>query len=154
MKELQEIFGVFFAISWGGVVAAEAKFKPFGWLGCCWVDFKRTVFSILILNLVPAIYFAGVIYFLAPIHLSQIWDFSDLLKIVAVILMAFWGMIGIYRFWFFGASYWRDHLYSPQELTEYCDDLKGLKRELALGNFLSASCYLTFSILLIVVVRF
>ena len=93
LQPLQEIFGIFFAISWGGVVTAEPRFKPFGWLGGGWVDIKRTVFSVLILNFIPAAYFTVVIHFLAPVHLSQNW--ADFWKIVAVILAAFWWMIGI-----------------------------------------------------------
>jgi len=106
------------------------------------------------LNVLPAAYFATMIYVLNVCRLSERQGI-DFVKIVAVILAAFWAMIGFYRLWYALASWWRECLYSPFELTYYKNELSDLDRGLACGNCLWALVfYLPCSVGLILYVRF
>jgi hypothetical protein len=93
----QQIFLVFFAIFWGTLANAWPKRKPFHWpfvLYSCRVA-ARVALSVLMLNVVPVLYFGWVLMELgrAANHPVVVWC-----DVVAGATPAF-GIFGFYRIW-------------------------------------------------------
>jgi hypothetical protein len=100
---LQTIFLVFYAIFWGGIFNVQARWKAFHWplIFHCYKfpqATRRLVLSILILNVVPVVYFVYAMAVLGtelPDHLPLE---IALLTYVRPVVGAF-AIFGIYRIW-------------------------------------------------------
>jgi hypothetical protein len=89
MNIAQQIFLVFFAIFWGTVANAWPGRKPFQWpLLKHGPVFRRLILSMILLNIVPVLYFAWILSVLGARHHG-----------VIIALLPAFSVFGFYRIW-------------------------------------------------------
>src|SRR6266571_2067092 len=97
MNASQQIFVLFFAIFWGTSSNAWPRWKPFHWtfFGSSLRITMRVVLSMVLLNLIPVIYFAWAIKRLAPVGTAA----PNTRAVLFGVVPAF-AVFGLYRLWF------------------------------------------------------
>jgi hypothetical protein len=139
----QTIFTLFFAIFWGAIANVHARFKPFGFLGSGNNDGKRIVLSLVLLNVLPIIYFVAVFFMLGlSTWRIQGWSWAAALKTFLSVLAAF-GIFGFYRLEIAVIEKWPHAFYGELELCKRRQEHPtDYDERLALRNLASGLAYI------------
>jgi hypothetical protein len=144
----QQIFTLFYAITWGTAANSLPRWKAFAW-GAIRADVPsmwRAWLSVFLLNVLPLVYFVSVLGWLSS---ETVWNTTAWWKIFASILPAF-APFGFYRIWTSVVQRWSEFYYGrlpgrnvmwqqigielrPGDLDRHC-----------LGNFLWGAVYALF----------
>jgi hypothetical protein len=152
----QQIFTLFYAITWGTAANSQPRWRAFAW-GAISMDRptrRRAFLSSVVLNVLPLIYFAIVLFCLSSggwANVSQ-WKFEAFLKILVSTIPAL-APFGFYRMWIGCVECSREYFYGvpkdwkPSERPPFWDkvglDLKesDLNPDFAPGKFLWGAIY-------------
>jgi hypothetical protein len=110
----QQIFTLFYAITWGTAANSQPRWKAFAW-GAFFEDREtrwRVLLSTIVLNALPLIYFVFILWCLSSgawTNASQ-WNFNALWKILLSIFPTF-APFGFYRIWIGCVELWRERFY-------------------------------------------
>jgi hypothetical protein len=109
----QQIFILFYAITWGTAANSQPRWKAFAW-GAIRADvasMKRAWLSVAVLNVLPLLYFVLILRALhsAPWWASP-WTFLGILRLLASISPAF-APFGFYRIWTAIVAWLRESFY-------------------------------------------
>lgn len=92
MTDFQSLFAIFFAIFWGTISNSWPTRKPFNWPLYDYSPVRRRlVLSVLLLNVVPLLYFSFVFGFLGQV--------TGLSKNVLLAIIPAFAVFGFYRIW-------------------------------------------------------
>jgi hypothetical protein len=148
---MRDIFSIFFAIFWGATIAAQAEHKPFGWLGSLRQDLLRIIFSVFMLDVLPAAYFVLVA---KQVNAGVPWSAAGVTlyaALVSVVLIAIFGLVAIYRIWLAMIQWCGDCFYGvhhEEGKKQRCALAR--QRDLACGNFVSGVIFGILSLILFV----
>lgn len=126
MTVAQEIFVVFYAIFWGAVFSVQGRWRMFQPLAHYPHVRHRLVLSILLLDVVPIIFFAWIFFRLrgTPDISPSDWSFCEtLLQISAGVLPAF-AIFAFYRLWMAIVAFAPRAFYESE--AKQNPDLKGI----------------------------
>lgn len=102
MNDAQQIFAVFYAIFWGGVFSVSARWKPFNFGAIFDKEVKnvtkRISLALLILNVLPILYFVIIFYCLKTNPFKGECWINISAMVLSGIIPAF-GIFGFYRLW-------------------------------------------------------
>jgi len=163
MTITQSIFVVFFAIFWGAIACVQGRWKMFHWTLIRYQHvMDRLVLSIIVLNIIPVLYFTWIFYLLRQPLTSDpaqwtLWE--TIIQILPGIAPAF-AVFGFYRLWaaiveFSPTSFYRYKSEYNKDKDEY-DSIKGIeptieclgnnvRHEFWLWNLVSALIYIGFA---------
>jgi|SRR5579863_590471 len=117
LNPLQEVFSLFYAITWGSLTNVWPRWKAFDWSSIPnegGMAVRRCLLSILMLNALPIAFFIVVFYLLGGWVLGGGWRMAAKL---AVVLVQPFVLIGFYWLWCSIVQRFRASFY-PQPLTE------------------------------------
>jgi hypothetical protein len=154
----QQIFTLFYAITWGTAANSQPRWKAFAW-GAIRADIPsmwRAWLSVFLLNLCPLAYFVSVLGWLSG---ETIWNTTAWWKIFVSILPAF-APFGFYRIWSSVVQHWSEVYYGrfPERKVPWKQigiDLESndLDPRWAFGNFFWGAVYVLFGPIVIFTVR-
>jgi hypothetical protein len=98
----QQLFAIFFAIDWGTSSNVWSRWKPFQWPMVCKSSRirTRTELSLLILNLVPLLYFAWIQWILSgKVQFDPLSRFGFFCQLIVSSIGPAFAVFGFYRIW-------------------------------------------------------
>jgi len=114
MTTTQTIFVVFFAIFWGAIASVQGRWKMFHWTLIRYPHVAaRLGLSFALLNILPVLFFAWVLFVLRNTQTEPInqWSASQtLLQVLAGVVPAF-AVFGFYRLWLALIEFWPTRFY-------------------------------------------
>jgi len=132
-RENQLVFMAFFAIFWGVIANVRPRWKAFQFPlifkpGLRWNVFPRVCLALLVLNLLPIVYFGYVIYVTSLAGMGPVEGDTTLLAVTKILVQGVLpalGMLGIYRPWPGIIELKADLFYksNPDEVPELYDTL-------------------------------
>jgi hypothetical protein len=160
----QEIFTLFYAITWGTAANSQPRWKAFAW-GAFFQypeTRRRALLSFVILNGSPLIYFILILWCLN----SGKWTNASLWTILLSILPAF-APFGFYRIWTGCVGLWRERFYGVSKDWKKNDPLPpewqaigidlcpniDLNRDFACGNLLWGLIYVIVGVVVALFLR-
>ena len=164
----QQIFVLFYAIFWGTVASTLPRWKAFAFpyvfhnqTEVKQTSQQRVVLSILMLNLVPILFFVCMLKVLTgPAWEVRAWGWSATLRITAGLVAAF-AIFAFYRFWLWAVLSRREAYYWPLDadaalFKQLYPGLSAndLDPRWARGNLLFALFYLVIVLLAVLGVSF
>jgi hypothetical protein len=164
----QQIFTLFYAITWGTAANSQPRWKAFAWAAIRddAASRRRAWLSVFLLNVLPLVYFVSVLGCLSS---ESLWNTTAWWKIFFSILPAF-APFGLYRIWLAAVQQWSERFYGPLPAKdrEPCEqdnrpemwkqigiELKvasDLNQRWALGNFFWGTVYILFGPVVIFIV--
>jgi hypothetical protein len=165
----QQIFILFYAITWGTAANSQPRWRAFAWGAVCkskealW----RALLSFFLLNVLPLAYFAFVLLLLGSGGWANIekWDSNAFWKALATTVPAL-SPFGFYRIWtgivecrsqfFYGIDWKTWEGERPAALTEFgiTLDRSDLNPDFACPNIMFGSAYVVIGFLLAVGIRY
>ena len=98
----QTLFTVFFAICWGTAANAQPRWRAFAWPYALEevASLKRLVLSFAIMNVIPILYFVGVLHLLSDTQWQMTtWTYPAGFKKILGGLLPSFAAFGFYRLW-------------------------------------------------------
>ena len=159
MNETQQLFAVFFAIMWGTAANAQPRWKAFQYPLLFLKEVKwRVCLSILILNILPLLYFGIVLWCLRGNSIdNKCWTISILIKIVCGSILPAFAPFGFYRFWISCVERKPSKFYREDETEALPSSIEPTIKSLGLNsiysnsNLIAATIYLAIGILGVII---
>lgn len=152
MTTTQSIFVVFFAIFWGAVASVQGRWKMFHWPLIRYRHVAARIgLSVALLNILPLLYFAWILFLLRNTPSTTVSQWSGaqtLLQVLAGLAPAF-AVFGFYRLWLAAVEFSPTAFYQWER--EQDEAIRGIeptldaliiRREFAWWNLLFALIYL------------
>lgn len=103
----QEVFMLFFAIFWGATANVQPRWKAFQFpliftSGLRWNVLRRVCFAVILLNLIPVVYFGYILYSTSLPGRGPAESDTMILVVAKILIQGVvpaLGMFGIYRLW-------------------------------------------------------